>query len=571
MKCNSKRCFELQITMLNSRSQIKPKIRRIGISVLLSILFAGISLAQQKEAHEAPPIFLPPYPETTVAPIKNDSLFNAEQIIEKYKPALISIWYHTDNYYSYYSYETKDTTLLNGSGFIFSEDGLIGTNFHVVDGIDSIIVKTSDGVFFDAELMIVQEKNDLAIIKIKNPNGRKFPVVKLGNSDMMKVGQEVYAIGSPFGYEYTISQGIVAGIRENEKVSFTDPVTYAPIDKQFDKVIQITAAISPGNSGGALFNSRAEVVGITTYTYTGYGNLNFAVAINSFSDFKNSIDLANIEHDPEAKKKREESLFFSYLKNANNYKSQVTYNWFYSKQRDTMKVLDTFVAKQDSINHVNLEKAENLYTKCIELRPDSFDVYQELMDLYVFTENFTKAEQHYTIIRERFTSDSLLNLLSSSLASAYSTTKEYVRALEFYNKMLKHDTADVYIFFQIGNVYEKMGDYRKAAAEYDRIIKRDPNYTQAYVQLGVIYYEKFKDYKKAKKFLTVANEKELASTGSSAYYVDVHYYLGMIAVKEGKKLEAILSYMELKNIYTYSPEENDKKMKLYRAIQKMEE
>jgi S1-C subfamily serine protease len=78
------------------------------------------------------------------------SYFNAEQIIELNKPGLISIWYHTDNYFSYYSYTTTDTTLLNGSGFIFTEDGLIGTNYHVVDGIDSLLVKTSDGTFYDA-------------------------------------------------------------------------------------------------------------------------------------------------------------------------------------------------------------------------------------------------------------------------------------------------------------------------------------------------------------------------------------------------------------------------------------
>ncbi len=494
----------------------------------------------------------PQVKEEAPAPIfsaeKRDSEYNAEQIIELYKPALISIWYHTDNYYSYYSFETRDTTLLNGSGFIFSEDGMIGTNFHVVDGIDSLIVKTSDGTFYDAELLIVEEKNDLAIIKLKNINGRKFPAVRLGNTDVVKVGQEVFAIGSPFGYEYTISQGIIAGIRDDEKVSFTDPVTYIPVEKRFDKVIQITAAISPGNSGGALFSNKGEVIGITSYTYTGYGNLNFAVAINSFINFKNSVNLENLENDPDARKKRDETLFSTNLKNANNYKSQLTYNWYYTKQKDTMKTLDSFVTKQDSINRVNFLKAENLYSKCIELQPDSFAVYQELMDLYVYTESFAKAEQHYKNIRERFDSDSLLNLLSSSLASAYSTSKDYAKALMFYNKMLKQDSSDFYIYFQIGTIYEKMEKYKKAIEEYNKILKANPNYIQAYVQLGVIYYEKFKDYRRAKKFLTLANETELASSGASAYYVDVHYYLGMIAVKEGRKLDAILSYMELKNI-----------------------
>lgn len=508
---------------------------------------------------------------TPVQPvIKPDSSYNAEQIIEKTKPALISIWYHTDNYYSYYSYETKDTTLLNGSGFFIDEAGIIGTNFHVVDGIDSLLVKTSDGTFYDAEIIIVDEKNDLAIIRIKNAAGRKFPMVKLGNSDNVRVGQDVFAIGSPFGYEYTISQGIVAGIRENEKVSFTDPVTYMPIEKDFAKVIQITAAISPGNSGGALFNTKGEVIGITTYTYQGYGNLNFALAINNFIAFKNTIDLANLDNNEETKKKREESIYFSSLKLANSFKDQVTYSWYYVKQKDTMKTLDTFVVKQDSIARLNFSKAENMYKKCIDMAPDSFSVYQSLMDLYVFTESFNKAENLFMNIRERFQSDSLLNLLSSSMASAYSSSKEYNKALQFYNKMLEKDTGDTYIYYQIADIYEHMGNFKKAIKNYKFILKRDSAYIEAYVQLGRLYYEKFNDYKKAKEYLEKANEMEIMNYGYSYYGIDVHYYLGMIAVKERRKMDAILSYLEMKNIYTYTPEDNAKKLKLYKAIKNLE-
>lgn len=495
---------------------------------------------------------------------------NAEQIIEENKPALISIWYHTNNYYSYYSYTTTDTTLLNGSGFIIDESGIIGTNYHVVDGIDSLLVKTSDGTFYDAELLIVDEKNDMAMLRLKNTNGTKFPVVKLGNSDNAKVGQDVFAIGSPFGYEYTISQGIVAGIRENEKVSFTDPVTYMPIEKKFSKVIQITAAISPGNSGGALFNTKGEVIGITTYTYTGYGNLNFAVAINSFTNFMNSIDIANLDKNEEAMRKRAESLYFTNLRLANGFKDQVTYNWFYTKQKDTMKVIDTFVVKQDSIARINFDKAESYYTKVMTLEPDSFDVYRELMDLYVFTESFNRAEQLYKNIKEKFQSDSLLSLLSSSLASAYSSTKEYKKALQFYDKMLRQDTTDNYIYFQRANIFEKMEDYDKAIKEYEAIIRRDPAYTQAYVQIGAIYFEKFKNYSKAKKYLNDANDREFAAYGTASYNVDIHYYLGLIACKEGRKMDALLSYMEIKSIYTYTPEDNEKKLKLYKAIKKLD-
>ncbi|HRJ03587.1 MAG TPA: trypsin-like peptidase domain-containing protein, partial [Ignavibacteria bacterium] len=497
--------------------------------------------------------------------LSDSSNFNAEQIIERNKSALISIWYHTDNYYSYFSYSTIDTTLLNGSGFIFSEDGLIGTNYHVVDGIDSLIVKTADGTYYDAELLIIDEKNDMAIIRIKNANGTKFPTIKFGNSDAIKVGQEVFAIGSPLGYEYTISQGIIAGIRDNEKVSFTDPVTYSPIEKSFEKVLQITAAISPGNSGGALFNRKGEVIGITTYTYSGYGNLNFAIAVNSFVYFMNSVDIANIDNNPEAKKKREESLYYSNLRLAGNYKSEATYNWIYVKQKDTMKVIDTFVVKQDSIARVNFNKAESFYYKCLDIAPDSFNVYRDMMDLYVYCENFPKAENLYDTIKARFQSDSLLNLLSSSLASAYTTSKDYKKALEFYEKMSKKDTSDNYLRYQIGTIYESMGKYNKAIKEYKKLIKKDPLYTQAYIQLGSVYFNKLKDYRTAKQYIEKAYDMEMVTYGST-YYLDIPYLLGMIACKERKKTDAMLYYMDLKSIYTYTTEDNKKKADLLKAI-----
>lgn len=525
-------------------------------SLLVILIFSFTVLNAQDKNNEA---------QKKSAYFSDSTNFNAEQIIEMNKPGLISIWYHTDNYYSYYSFTTIDTTLLNGSGFIFSEDGLIGTNYHVVDGIDSLLVKTSDGTFYDAELLIIDEKNDMAIIRIKNANGHKFPTIKFGNSDIMKVGQEVFAIGSPLGYEYTISQGIVAGIRDNEKVSFNDPVTYTPIEKSFEKVLQITAAISPGNSGGALFNRKGEVVGITTYTYSGYGNLNFAIAINSFVYFMNSVDLANIDNNEEAKKKRQESLYSSNLRLANNYKQEATYNWLYVKQKDTMKTLDTFIVRQDSIAWLNFNKAETFYNKCLDIAPDSFNVYRDMMDLYVYCENFPKAETLYETIKERFQSDSLLNLLSSSLASAYTTSKEYKKALEFYEKMAAKDTTDIYLRYQIGSIYESMGKNNRAVKEYKKVIKKDPTYTQAYITLGAMYYNKFKDYKTAKGFIEKAYDMEIGAYGST-YFLDIPYYLGMIACKERKKYDAMLYYMDLKSIYTYTPEENKKKADLLKAI-----
>ena len=115
-----------------------------------------------------------------------------------------------------------------------------------------------------------------------------------------------------------------------------------------------------------------------------------------------------------------------------------------------------------------------------------------------------------------------------------------------------------------------MGNYKKAIRGYNDVIKRDSTYSQAYVELGTIYYTKYKDYQKARQYLEAANENEIENSGYSSSIVDVHYYLGMIACKEGRKLDAILSYMELKNVYSYTTEDNQKKLKLYRAIKNLD-
>lgn len=501
----------------------------------------------------------------------NEDDLNAEQIIDKYKPALISIWVNDKNYYSYNSYTYIDTTVLNGSGFIIDENGLIGTNYHVVEQIDSLIVKTSDGTFYNGELIFSDESNDFAIIKIINNEEMKFPKVNLGNSDELKAGQEIFAIGNPLGFEYTISSGIIAAIRENEKVSFQDPVTFNPKEKTFEKVIQITAAISPGNSGGALFNKRGEVIGITTYTYVGYGNLNFAVAINGFKKFLAIAESSDTENSEEHRLKKEESFFNSNYRIASTLKSQLNFDWYFSRQKDTMSYIDTFVIRQDSVNRIKLAKAEKYFDKCIELKPDTFVVYQDLMDLYVFTDNFRKAEELYTSIRMKFKSDSLLNLLSSNLASAYSTSKEYEKAIQFYEKMLAQDSAQYFIYFQIANLYDEMGDYTKSVKKYKDLIKLDSNYTEAYIKLGKIYYEKYNNIHSSKKYLQTAYEKELYLTGNNPNDSDINFYLGMIAVKEGRKLDAILSYMDLKNSYDDGNKLYDKKLELYKAIKAMEE
>jgi serine protease Do len=154
-----------------------------------------------------------------------------------------------------------------GSGFIIDQDGHVVTNNHVIEDADQIKVKLNDENEFDAQVVGRDPSTDLALLKIKSKN-HDFPVVKLGDSSQLRVGQWVVAIGSPFGLERTVTAGIVSA---KGRVIGSGP---------YDDFIQTDASINPGNSGGPLLNLKGEVIGINTaIVATGQG-IGFAIPIN---------------------------------------------------------------------------------------------------------------------------------------------------------------------------------------------------------------------------------------------------------------------------------------------------
>lgn len=179
--------------------------------------------------------------------------------------------------YNYYGYKT--TAAASGSGFIFSDDGYIVTNYHVVEGSSSIKVTTYDGKTYDAAFIGYDESNDLAVLKIEATG--LTPVI-LGNSDNMNVGDDVLAIGNPLGeLTFSLTTGCVSAL--NREVT---------IERTPMNLIQTDCAINAGNSGGALFNMYGEVIGITNAKYSNAGaqgeasieNIGFAIPMNTVKD-----------------------------------------------------------------------------------------------------------------------------------------------------------------------------------------------------------------------------------------------------------------------------------------------
>jgi len=188
------------------------------------------------------------------------------EIFKKVSPSVVSI-----SAISFDPFKTKDRLATSvGSGFIISKEGVILTNSHLVFGHQTIDVILDSGFTTRAELVGVDPFLDLAVLRISVPV-KNLPVAILGDSNKIQTGEDVLAIGNPFGLEQTLTKGIISGVNRSLSASPMSPEL---------PLIQTDAAVNPGNSGGPLVNGCGEVIGINTAMLGQGESINFAVPIN---------------------------------------------------------------------------------------------------------------------------------------------------------------------------------------------------------------------------------------------------------------------------------------------------
>lgn len=191
--------------------------------------------------------------------------------VEKAKNAVVKIDVFKKN---------KDGKLLpagSGSGFIFSSDGLVFTNSHVVDGAARIMVSLLNENEIEGFLIGKDPDTDLAILKIYTDG---YSVAKLGDAQQLQIGQFVIAIGNPYGYQHTVTTGVVSALGRTLQTQS---------GRLVDNVIQSDAALNPGNSGGPMINTDGEVVGVNTAVIQGAQGLSFSVDINTAKEIASQL------------------------------------------------------------------------------------------------------------------------------------------------------------------------------------------------------------------------------------------------------------------------------------------
>ena len=473
------------------------------------------------------------------------SLADADRIFKENSKAVVVVT----------AYDEKGNAFSQGSGFIVRRDGAVVTNYHVISKARDIKVKMGDKVFDVEGLIFTDKENDLVVLKVK---ARDMPVVKLGVIGKANIGEHVYVISSPVGFENTISDGLLSGIRK--------------IDEKRE-ILQITAPISPGSSGGPVFNRNGEVIGVVTMLIKEAQNLNFAMPVELIKDKISSKMVTAISESGLEDYKKTADYWFNqgyYHHQSAMYKDAIeaykqairidpdyadTHNNLGAAYGNSGMYKDAIEAYKQAIRinpdfamaHINLGYAYgNLgmykeeieaYKQAIRIDPDYANTHNNLGAAYGNSGMYKDAIEAY---KQAIRINPDFAMAHNNLGVTYSKSGMYKDAIEAYKQAIRINPAYADTHINLGYAYGNLGMYKEEIEAYKQAIRINPDFAMAHYNLGNTYFESGM-YKEAIEALKQALRID-------PDYADAHYNLGYAYAFLNDRDSALKQYKILKSL-----------------------
>jgi tetratricopeptide (TPR) repeat protein len=455
-------------------------------------------------------------------------------------------------------YDEKGNKIGQGSGFIVRADGAVVTNYHVISKARDIKVKAGEKVFDVEGLIFTDEKNDLVILKAK---AKDMPVVKLGVVEKANIGEHVYVISSHGRLENTITDGLLSGIIEMDGKR---------------EILQMTVPISPGSSGGPVFNRNGEVIGVASGGFLLPGeirSLSLAMSVKLIKDKISSKRVTAIK----------ESGLEDYGKTAwywfflgNGYDKSGMHKEAIDAYKQAIKIdpvlaythcglgivyyksgkyKEAIEAWKQAIRidldfaeiHYNLgnayyksgkyKEAIEAYKQAIRMDPGFAMAHSNLGLAYADSGKYKEAIEAY---KQAIRIKPDFAMTHNNLGAAYHESRKYKEAIEAYKQAIRMDPDDADAHYNLGLAYGYSGKYKEAIEAWKQAIRIDPDYAKAHNNLGIAYYNSGK-YKEA-------IEAYKQAIRIKPDYADAHYNLGVTYVFLNDRGSALEQYKTLKSL-----------------------
>ncbi len=361
--------------------------------------------------------------------------------------------------------DREGRSVSQGSGFVVRADGAIVTNYHVISRATEIKIKINGKILDIEGVLYVDLDNDLALLKI---GGTDYPTVRVGDAEALLVGEKVYVIGSPQGLENTISEGILSGIRDAGSKR---------------KILQMTAPISPGSSGGPVFNERGEVVGIATFLIEANQNLNFALPINLITPGLSKKELVSPRNACQVDFAQTSACYYyqglaygtlgEYGRAAEAFNHALTID---------PKKIEIYVNL--GVSYANLgryQEAVNMLTEALKSQPDDPGILNALAAVYGQMGKYQEAVATF----EKSAAIKADNPAAYyGLATTYGKMDRYSEAVKAAKKAIEIDPESADAQGLLGYAYTKLNMYAEAAAAFKAGIRLDPDDPRMHFGLG---------------------------------------------------------------------------------------